>query len=100
MKARSAQRRARERRLDDSAAGGDHRPVAVPQQQLLHEDLRLERAKAVLPVLREELGDRRAELLLDHLVEVEERPVEPPRHLAADRRLAGSHEADEDDVLL
>ena len=94
------QRRARERRLDDSAAGGDHRPVAVPQQQLLHEDLRLECAEAVLAVLCEELGDRRAELLLDHLVEVEERPVEAPRHLAADRRLAGSHEADEDDVLV
>jgi hypothetical protein len=94
------ERGAREGRLDDSAAGGDHRPVAVAQQQLFHQDLGLQRAKAVLAVLRKDLRDRRLQLLLDHLVEVEELPVQPSCHLTADRRLAGSHEADEDDVLL
>ena len=60
--------------------------------------VRLDLAEALLPALLEQLGDRLAGALLDRVVEVEERAVEPRRQLAAERRLAGAHEPDQDDV--
>ena len=50
------------------------------------------------PALVEQLGDRLARALLDRRVEVEERAAEARRELAAERRLAGAHEPDQDDV--
>ena len=60
---------------------------------LLHAELRL-------AALFEELGDGRAEVLLEIAVEVEERPAQPLGDERPDRRLARAHEADEREVLV
>ena len=60
---------------------------------------RLELAEGGFPARGEDLGDRPLRAL-DLRVHVHEGPPEPARDLRADRRLAGSHEADEDEVLL
>src|ERR1035438_10613514 len=57
----------------------------------------LQGAEGRLAVLGEDLLDRAARALLDHLVAVGERQLQPGREQAPDRGLAGPHEADEDD---
>jgi hypothetical protein len=48
----------------------------------------------------EELGDRNALRFLDRLVEIDEVALQRFRHLSAQCRLAGAHEADQRDVLV
>ena len=55
-------------------------------------------AEGGFAVLGEELGERHAGRRDDEVVGVDERPPEPLRAPAADRRLAHTHQADEDEV--
>ena len=82
-------------RLDRAAADGDHARLAAAAG--LAEEPRFELAKGTFSPLREDLPDRPLGPL-DLIVDVEERPAQAPRDLAADRRLAGSHEADQRDM--
>ena len=81
-----------------TAAERDHRGLGLGER---HADgVRLDLAEPVLAALLEELRDRLAGALLDRVVEVDERPAEPRRELAPERRLARAHEADERDVAV
>ena len=57
-------------------------------------------AELRLAPLLEEVGNRRAEVLLEIPVEVDERTTEPVGHLRAERRLSRAHEADEREVVV
>src|ERR1035441_4336536 len=57
----------------------------------------LQGAEGRLAVLGEDLRDRAARTLLDHLVAIGERQLEPGGEQGPDRGLARTHEADEDD---
>ena len=56
--------------------------------------------KRVFAVAGEQLGDGGAGLLGDELVDVEERQPDQLRGLAAERRLARAHEADQREVAV
>jgi hypothetical protein len=81
--------------LDRAAPDGDH--ARAPASRGLADEARLDLAEGGLSPLREEIPDP-AVCGLDLVVDVVERPPEPGRDLAADGRLAGSHEADEHEV--
>ena len=85
------------RGLDHSAAEGDHGRLRT-RECLAHEPC-LDLAERSLALPSEELRDR-AVFLSDCLVDVHERPAQPVRSPLTDGRLAGSHEADERDVLV
>ena len=93
MKAHVAEHRARRLGQHRAAAERDDRGLPVPQH--LVRDLLLERTKAGLSPVLEELGDRRAGTRLDLAVEVDEAPAEACRSLAPEGRLAGAHEPGE-----
>ena len=57
----------------------------------------MERSLALLAL---DLGGGVARLLPQRFIVVPERPAEPRREQAPDRRLAGAHHADQDDVRL
>src|ERR1035441_288183 len=57
----------------------------------------LQGAEGRLAVLGEDLRDRAARTLLDHLVAIGERQLEPGGEQGPDRGLARTQEADEDD---
>jgi hypothetical protein len=79
-------------RLDRPAADGDH--TRLPAVGHLAGEPGLELAKRCFSLLLEQLPDRPLGPL-DLLVHVVERPVQPQRHLPAERRLAGAHEANQ-----
>ena len=79
---------------DAAAAESDRRAVRGVQQP--HHRLYLPAAELVLPVGREELRDRHAQLLLEHLVGIKRLETVLGGD-AGGRALAGSHEADEDE---
>ena len=64
----------------------------------VRDGLALELAEGGFAVLGEELGERHAGQRDDEVVGVDERPPEPLRAPAADRRLAHTHQADEDEM--
>src|ERR1039457_7447333 len=57
----------------------------------------LQGAEGRLAVLGEDVRDRAPRTLLDHLVAIGERQLEPGGEQGPDRGLARTHEADEDD---
>ncbi len=63
----------------------------------VRDDLPLELAERRLAVLGEDLPDRAAGSLLDHVVAVGEREPEALGEQVADGGLPGAHEADQDD---
>ena len=79
-----------------AAAEGDHQRVWRRQRNPRR--VALDLPEGALAALLEELRDRLPRPLLDRAVEVEELAPEPHRRVAAERRLSGAHEADEDDV--
>jgi hypothetical protein len=83
------------RSLDGSSTECDHGQLRT--RQCLPDEPGLDLAERRLALRREELRDR-AVLVGDGLVDVDERPSEPLRHVCADRRLPRAHEPDEDDV--
>ena len=80
---------------EHAATRSDHGPVA-PLEQLADHVL-LEHAERRFAVLGEDPRDRLSRGTLELGVGIEERPLEIAREQGADRRLAGSHEADEDE---
>src|SRR5262249_22899035 len=85
------------RGLDHSATEGDHGRFRT-RERLAHEP-RLDLPERSLTLGREEVRDG-AVFPSDGLVDVDERPSQPVRSPLTDGRLAGSHEADERDVLV
>ena len=63
--------------------------------ELLGEHGAFERPKVRLAVPREDVGDGHVLALLDQLVDVDGRPVEPPGERPREGRLAGGHETDQ-----
>ncbi len=81
--------------LDGAAAERDDRPGLLEGGE---DDPLLDLAEPRLPLLTEESGDRAArDLRRDQVVGIDELGSERPRRGAAGGRLAGTHEADEDD---
>ena len=80
--------------LGRAAAQGQDQVGAVQQ---FGDDLVLEGTEGGLAVLGEDLPDRAARALLDHLVAVGERQPEFRGEQVADVVLPGPHEPDEDD---
>src|SRR6516225_9875321 len=82
---------------DDAASGREyHRTLA---RDHLLECRELEAPIALLPVEREDLGDREARLGLDCLVELDEGPAEPLGREAPERRFACTPQADQRDAI-
>src|SRR4051812_27739231 len=81
-----------------SAAQGDHARVRAGEQAEHH--LLLARAKRLVALAIVELLDRLAELVLELVVGVERFRPELRRDAACRGRLAGTHEADEDERAL
>ena len=81
--------------LDRAAADRDHARLAAAGR--LAEEAGLELAERSLSALLEQLPDGPLRTL-DLVVDVEERPSQPRSNLAAERGLARSHEAHEDEV--
>ena len=92
----SAQRSARSLRADRAAAQRDDLPAGRALEQLADDGL-LDGAKRRLAVTREGLGDRAAETLLDQPVGVDGGDAAKRRKRSRRGRLAGAHEADDDD---
>jgi hypothetical protein len=63
------------------------------------QDARLALAEAFLALELEDRGDPHAAAGFDLVVGVEERAAELVRHGTTDRRLAGAHEADEEEIV-
>ncbi len=80
---------------DGAAAQGDHARIGVLEQ--LEHHLLLARAKGRLALAVEEALDRLPEPLLEHVVGVERLDPEPGRQRAGAGRLAGPHEAHQDE---
>ena len=75
-------------------------PVAMtrgPFRQQPRHDAALAVAKIRLAVARKDLWDRHSGGQFDFRVEIDELQTQPLRQPAADRRLAGAHDADEHD---
>jgi hypothetical protein len=89
------QQLAHARGRDGAAAERDDRGV-VALEQVAH-DVLLERPERALAVAGEVGLDRRAEARLDLVVGVDRAAAERGRCGAGGRRLAGAHEADEDE---
>src|SRR5690242_10813225 len=83
--------------LDRSAADGDDARLAPVERR--SDELRLELAERSLALRLEQVPDRPFRTL-DLVVDVVERPPQPFGDLAAERRLARAHEADEDEVAV
>jgi hypothetical protein len=86
-------------RRDRTAAEGDHDRSRRGED--LRRNLLLPRAEDLLPEReRKQICDPRPLAPFDFLVGVHERPLETPRDLGADGRLAGAHESDQRDVAV
>ena len=92
----SAQRRAHPLRTDRAAAQRDDLRAGRPLEQLA-DDVLLDGPKRRLAVTREGLADRAAETLLDQPVGVDGGDAAKRRERSRRGRLAGAHEADDDD---
>jgi hypothetical protein len=80
--------------IDHPCRDADDRRRLQPDSEL--ERARLRRVEAVLAVGRPDLGRLPARAATDQVVVVEVGPPGPRRQLAADGRLAGAHEAQEE----
>ena len=79
--------------IDERAAAG--RNDGMPLRQQRPDDLPLDGAKVRLPFAREDFGDRAPLARFDEHIHVFGAPAEPPRQGLRQRRLTGSHEPDE-----
>ena len=82
--------------VDEGAAASRNDPRTGAQQAL--DDPRLEGAELLFAIGGKEFADRHARDALDLIVGVDEGQPELVCGHAADRRLAGSHQADEDEI--
>lgn len=81
----------------------EHRPAARSQYapgwpNQFADELRFAAAKARLAFQFENRGDRYTATLLEHGVGIDERPPEQERQPLADRRLARTHHADQNEI--
>src|SRR5439155_23934400 len=86
------------RALDRPASELDHRRLAASQRRdcvlrLLGPELRLS-------LLSKDLGDSPPERSLEHAMDLEEATPESPRKPGTERRLPGTHEADQDEMAV
>jgi hypothetical protein len=79
-----------------SASCRDHQ---MPRRQMIRQNGPFDGAEIRLSMAGEDLGDRQPLPLLDELIDVDVPPVEPPCERARQRRLPGSHESDEIDLV-
>src|SRR4051812_6869732 len=86
------------RRLHGPAAEGDH--SRIRQAEGCDRVTLFLQAELGFSAALKEIGNRRAQILLEVPVEIDERTPETIRDLGPERRLAGAHEADEGEVTL
>ncbi len=89
-------KRGANRRVGDRPPAESEDGRGRPVQKLQREPF-LGRPEGRLSVLGEDALDRLAQLLLDHLIDVDRLDAEPSGDAQGRRRLAGAHEADAHD---
>jgi hypothetical protein len=91
----TAQERAGRLVAERATAERDHGAIAASEN--VRGDGRLPAPELLLALTREEIRDTGGREALDLAIEIEERAVQPPSERPAHGRLAGSHEAGNND---